>query len=91
MDGEARGIIENVRRVELDVRRGDIAFYGPRGELVWRIPNAYQTGLKVFSFPRANSKAKLVSSLGGPELVLEVNFPEPVTCEIHEGEVVCSK
>jgi hypothetical protein len=88
---ELRGLIENVKKVKLDTRSGDLNFYDPKGELVWRIPGAYELGLRSFSFMGAKSKAKLVGLPEEREVELEAEFTEPVRCEVYEEEVVCSK
>jgi hypothetical protein len=87
---ETRGVIENVKKIKLEIKSGDLSFYGPKEELVWRIPRAYELGLKVFSFIDGKSKARLVS-LEEREVEMEAEFPEPVKCEIYDEEVVCSK
>jgi hypothetical protein len=88
---ELRGLIENVKKVKLDTWSGDLNFYGPKEELVWRIPGAYELGLRSFSFMGAKSKAKLVGLPEEREVELEAEFAEPVRCEVYEEEVVCSR
>jgi hypothetical protein len=91
MATEMRGRIENVKKVKLEARSGDLSFYGPKGELVWRIPEAYELGLRSFSFMGAKSKARLVGLEEERDVELEAEFAEPVSCEVYEEEVVCSK
>jgi len=88
---ELRGFIENVKKVELETRSGDLNFYGSKGELVWRIRESYELGLRTFSFLGGKSRAKLIGLPEEREVVLEAEFAEPVNCEIYEQEVVCSK
>lgn len=80
---EEKRVIENVKKVRLDIKRGDLSFYGPGGELVLRIPNAYQIGLSEISFDDANVRLE--------RDMLEADFPQPVTCKIYERKIVCSK
>jgi len=85
---------EKVKRVRMDVKRGDLTFYDEKGLFVGRLDDVWEYGVYSVSL----DEPKRLKFIFKPAFVkedstieMELDFREPVTCRAEGSHISCSK